>query len=446
MLELRLLGPVEVSVDGERVALPAKPRALLALLALHANRPLPNDRLVDLLWDERPPDRAVKTLQVYVSQLRKALGPDRLATAGGGYALSLSEEELDVTRFERLVREGAEQVGRGDAAAGSETLTAALELWRGDPLADLGPESVWRDEAARLEELHCSALEERAEAGLALGRHAQLSAELERLVAARPERERPRAQLMLALYRSGRQEEALEVYRRTREDLVERLGIEPGPELRELHGRILRQDPELAVPPVRSEQPTTTAARRRRPRAVIAGLVALAVVGTGVGLAVALGGGGGSASQQQDPALEGYVLKLENFLGQSHDARRQIVATIAAARSCGMPPRRAAAAISRVERSRQSLLQQLAALAVPSQPAALRTFDLLQRAAQASITADWQYRDWLRARRRCVRGASPPATVLDSDARATRLKASFVAAFAPLARRFHAAEWRDADF
>jgi DNA-binding SARP family transcriptional activator len=387
----------------------------------------------------------VKTLQVYVSQLRKAVGPERLATAGGGYALSLSEEELDLTRFERLVREGTDQVGRGEAAAGAETLTAALELWRGEPLADLGSEAVWRDEAARLEELHCAALEEHAEAELALGRHAQLVPELERLVAARPERERPRAQLMLALYRSGRQEEALEVYRRTREDLVERLGIEPGPELRELHGRILRQDPELAAPRTRTE-PARATSRRRRPRAVIAALAALAVVGTGVGLAVAFGGGGNGGVPQQDPALEGFVLKLENFLGQSHGARRQIVATIAAARSCGMPPRRAAAAISRVERSRQSLLQQLAALAVPSQPAALRTFDLLQRAAQASITADWQYRDWLRARRRCVRGASPPRTVLASDARATRLKASFVAAFGPLARRFHAAQWRDADF
>src|SRR5262249_38776670 len=150
----------------------------------------------------------------------------------------------------------------------------------------------------------------------------------------------------------------------------------------------LSQDPELAAAPRTQPavQPSAPPVRRRRPRAVIAGLVALAAVGTGVGLAVAYGGGdGGPAASDQDAALASYVLKIENFLGQSHDARTQIVATIAAARDCGMPPRRAAAAISRVERSRQSLLQQLAALAVPSQPAALRTFDLLQRAAQASI-------------------------------------------------------------
>jgi hypothetical protein len=257
---------------------------------------------------------------------------------------------------------------------------------------------------------------------------------------------------MLALYRSGRQEEALDVYRRTREDMVERLGIEPGPELRGLHGRILRQDPELAVARPSVASSAGSPVQRRRPRAVIAGIVALAVVGAGVGLAFALegnGGRGGAAPTRDagaDSALAGYVLKIENFLGQSREARHQIVATIAAARSCTMPPRRAAAAISRVERSRQSLLEQLAALEVPAHPAALRTFGLLQRAAQASIAADWQFRDWLRARSRCVRGASPPPAVLTSDARATRLKTSFVAAFAPLARRFHAAAWQDEDF
>ena len=144
--------------------------------------------------------------------------------------------------------------------------------------------------------------------------------------------------------------------------------------------------------------------------------------------------------------LRAYVLKVENFLAQSHDAHREIVDTIVAARKCTLANARAAGAIDRVQSSRQSLLQQLAALAVPSQHDALRSFDLLQRASQASIAADWRYRDWLRARRTCVRGTSAPPQVLALDRRATRLKTAFVTAFAPLARRFHAREWRSLDF
>jgi len=435
MIELLLLGPVELRVDGEPVALPAKPRALLALLALHANRPVTRDTLVDELWEDRPPERAVKTVQVYVSQLRKALGRDRVKTTGGGYMLVLDEDELDLTRFERLLRAGREHLARGDAEDAVETLDAALALWRGEPRYDAG----------RLDELRATALEERAEAELALGRHAQLVADLEQLIAERPERERPRAQLMLALYRSGRQEEALALFRSTREDLVERLGIEPGPELRDLHARILQQDRELAAPsPVASPAPVP--ARTRKRTGVLAGVVVAA--GAAAALALALTGGGGTdaGSSPNDAALQSYVLKIENFLGQSHDARGQISTAVAAARACRMTPRRAAAVIDRVTRSRQSLLEQLAALSVPADRDALHSFDLLQRAAQASITADWSYRDWLRARRRCVHGAPPPAAVGEADARATRSKAAFVAAFTPLARRFHAHEWGAGDF
>jgi DNA-binding SARP family transcriptional activator len=431
VIELRLLGPVELLVDGGRVALPAKPRALLVLLALNANRPVSTDRIVDELWPDDPPERAVKTVQVYVSQLRKALGPGRLETADHGYKLVLADDEVDLRRFERLLQEGREHLARGEAADAVATLEAALGLWHGD--------------APTLDELRAAALEERAEAELALGRHAQLVAELERLVAERPERERPRAQLMLALYRSGRQEEALALFRRTREDLVERLGIEPGPELRELHSRILQQDPELtAPPPVASPaaSPAPPRAHRRRRTGVIAGVLVAAA--TAAGLALALAGGGGSSSH--DAGLESYVLKVENFLGQSHDARGQISTAVAAARACRMGSARAAAVIDRVTRSRQSLLDQLAALAVPSDRNALHSFDLLQRAAQASITADWSYRDWLRARRRCVHGAAPPAAVGEADARATRAKTAFVDAFTPLARRFHAREWGAGDF
>ncbi len=437
-----MLGPVEVLVDGERVALAAKPRALLAVLALHANRPLTTDRLVDVLWDERPPERAVKALQVYVSQLRKALGAERLETVGAGYALAADDGELDLARFEGLVRDARSELERGEAAAAAETLGSALALWRGPALAGLGSGRFWEEEAGRLEELRLAALEERTDAELALGRHTRLAPELERQVAERPERERPRMQLMLALYRSGRQEEALDVFRRAREDLVERLGIEPSPALRELHGRILRQEPDLAAPRAVPGRAQGVAQPRRRRRALAAGAVLVAAAGTAAGLAVAFGGGSGGG----DTALEGYVLKIENFLAQSHEARGEIVDAIAAARRCRIPPARAAAAIQRVQGSRQSLLQQLAALSVPPRPEALRSFDLLQRAAQASIAADWRYRDWLRGRRRCIRGASPPAAVGRLDERATRLKASFVAAFDPLARRFHARAWRSRDF
>jgi DNA-binding SARP family transcriptional activator len=427
VIELRLLGPVEVLVDGRPVALPAKPRTLLAALALERGRVVSTERLVDVLWDERPPEQAVKTIQVYVSQLRRALGAETVETVGAGYRLAADRTELDVTEFERL-------------AAAAETLPAALALWRGPALAGLDAAPPWRAEAARLEELRLAALEDLFDAELAQGRHARLVPQLERHVTEHPERERAAAQLMLALYRSGRQEEALDVYRRTRADLVERLGIEPGPDLRELHGRILRQDANIAAPAVAGAVPPTGA--RTRHRRTAATVVALALAGGVAALVLALTGG----SSDRSPALRTYVLKVENFLSQSHAAHREIVGSIVAARRCSIPSGRAAAAIDRVQRSRQSLLQQLAALSVPSQREALRSFDLLQKAAQASIAADWRYRDWLRARRSCARGASPPAAVLTLDRRATRLKSAFVSAFRPLARRFGAREWRDLDF
>ena len=435
MLELRLLGPVEALVDGQPVALPAKQRAVLAALALDLGRPVSTDRLVDILWDERPPEQAVKTLQVYVSQLRRALGADAIETVGSGYRLAAATK-IDVAELDRLPPE------------------EALALWRGPALAGLD-EPYWRPEAARLEGLRLAALEDLADTELEHGRHARLVPELERRAAEHPERERLHAQLMLALYRSGRQEEALDVYRRTRQDLVERLGIEPGPELRGLHSRILRHDPELATPRAPSatgvsgaldkasalDKPSaTTGAPRSRRRLIVAAAVGVAA-GIAAIVVVFTSGSSGDSS-----ALRAYVLKVENFLGQSHEAHREIVNTIVAARTCALPNAKAAAAIDRVQRSRQSLLQQLAALSVPSQPGALRSFDLLQRAAQASIAADWRYRDWLRARPACVRGAPAPPQVLALDRRATGLKTALVSAFAPLARRFQAREWRSLDF
>ncbi len=220
MVEFRVLGPVEVVVDGRPISLPAaKPSALLAALLLSSNRVVSVGRLTEDLWGEEPPETATKALQGYVSQLRKALGADRLLTKPPGYSLRVEEGELDLDRFERLAREGRELLGAGDSKAAAKRLAEALELWRGTPFAEFESEPFARDAGARLEDARLAALEERIEADLALGRHARLIPELEELVAREPLRERPRAQLMLALYRSGRQADALELYRRTRRAL-----------------------------------------------------------------------------------------------------------------------------------------------------------------------------------------------------------------------------------
>jgi predicted ATPase/DNA-binding SARP family transcriptional activator len=235
-MEFRILGPLDV-VDGPRVvALPgAKHRALLAMLLLHANEVVSTERLTEALWDDEPPGTAQKALQVYVSQLRKVLDRERLLTKAPGYLIRVDADELDLTRFERLVREGMPR--------------EALELWRGPPLAEFTYADFAQSEIARLDELHLSCLEQRIDADLAAGRSAELVGELEALVANHPLRERPREQLMLALYRSGRQAEALTTYRDGRHALVEELGIEPGRSLRELEQAILRQDPALEVTP-----------------------------------------------------------------------------------------------------------------------------------------------------------------------------------------------------
>src|SRR5437764_541530 len=207
--EIRLLGLVGAVVVGRPVPLPAaKPRALLAVLLLNRNRVVSVGRLVDDLWGEEPPETATKALQGYVSQLRKALGTDRLLTKPPGYSLRVEDGELDLDRFELLVREGRELLGAGDSKAAAKRFDEALELWRGSPFVEFHAEPFARDAGARLEDARLAALEERIEADLALGRHARLVPELEELVASEPLRERPREQLMLALYRSGRQADA----------------------------------------------------------------------------------------------------------------------------------------------------------------------------------------------------------------------------------------------
>jgi DNA-binding SARP family transcriptional activator len=246
-LEVRLLGPIEAARGGKPVALGGqKPRTLLAVLALEPGRVVSVDRLVEALWPGDPPETAGHAVQVYVSQLRKALGPV-IATRAPGYELELDAERVDVHRFARLTQDGRAALEGGDPITAEGALRDALALWRGPALADFLYEPFAQTEIARLEELRTVTLEERIEADLALGRHAELVSELEALVAAQSLRERPRAQLMLALYRSGRQADALASYRAARETLVEELGIDPGPELRELEAAILRQDDSLLL-------------------------------------------------------------------------------------------------------------------------------------------------------------------------------------------------------
>jgi DNA-binding SARP family transcriptional activator/tetratricopeptide (TPR) repeat protein len=239
-MEFRILGPLEVLDNGHAVDVGgAKQRALLACLLLHANEVVSADRLIDALWEEQPPETAQKALQVYVSQLRKALGKERLETKAPGYRLRVEAGELDRERFGRLLEEGKPH--------------EALVLWRGPPLAEFAYQRFAQTEIARLEELRLSCLEARFEDDLARGRHAALVGELEALVREHPLRERLRAHLMLALYRAGRQAQALEVYQQGRTFLSEELGLEPGEALKDLQRAILAHDPTLDLDLPRAE-------------------------------------------------------------------------------------------------------------------------------------------------------------------------------------------------
>ena len=247
-MEFRILGPLEVVAGGTALEVGGpKQRAVLALLLLEANRVVSADRLIEAIWEETPPDSALKALQLYVSQLRKVLGRERVETRAPGYLLRVEPDELDLTRFERL-REGGSP-------------HEALALWRGAPLAEFAYSRFAAAEIERLDELRLACLEERVERDMREGRHAELVGELESLVEAHPLRERPRGQLMLALYRSGRQAEALAAYRDARAVLVESLGIEPSRALRELEKAILAQDPALDAAAARVDAVTTAPQR-----------------------------------------------------------------------------------------------------------------------------------------------------------------------------------------
>ena len=282
-LEFRILGPFEVARGDGPLELPAgKPRALLAVLLLHGGEVVSVDRLVDELWGEQPPPTAAKNVQGYVARLRRVLGNGALLTQAPGYALRV--DALDAARFQALVEEARHE----QPAGASSRLVEALALWRGPPLADFAYEPFAQDEIRRPEELRLSALEDRIEADLALGRHEPVVAELESLAREHPLRERLQGLRLIALYRCGRQADALDAYRTTRRRLVDELGVEPGPELKELERRILEQDPSLERP--RRERSVAPARKLGRRGIAIAFACLLAIGGVAAILAVALSG------------------------------------------------------------------------------------------------------------------------------------------------------------
>jgi DNA-binding SARP family transcriptional activator len=285
-MEFRALGPLEVRRSGQVLELRgSKRRAVLAVLLLHANEVVRADRLIDEVWGDAPPANAAAALQNHVSRLRKGLGAEVVVTKPWGYVLRVDPEAIDLHRFKCLVGAAKPLAAEQRRAM----LAEALALWRGPAFADLAHEPALSVEIARLEELRLAALEQRLDADLELGRDEELISELETLVAEHPLRERLRGQLILALYRSGRQAEALETYRETRRVLVEELGIEPNPELRELERAILRQDPGLASAPVAAASVETEKPKPgwRWPRSPLAAAIGILLIG-GIGAAVAM--------------------------------------------------------------------------------------------------------------------------------------------------------------
>jgi DNA-binding SARP family transcriptional activator/ABC-type branched-subunit amino acid transport system substrate-binding protein len=316
VVEFRILGPFEAVEGGRRLVLGGpKQRAVLAILLLHRGEVVSTDRLIDELWGERPPVTGAKAVQVHVSNLRKALGNGLLVTQGHGYLLRTSPGQLDLDRFDALVAEARQALRAGRAHDASDRFREALALWRGRALEDFAFEGFAQSATAQLEEHRLAALEDRIEADLALGEHAALVCELESLVREHPTRERLQAQLMLALYRCGRQADALERYQAARRVLIDELGIEPGPALRELERSILTQDPALRPPP-RAGPLRRTASRRRASVALLIGAGLLLVAA----LSAALLSGGGDGT---------HAVRLEaNALGLVDPATSQLRASV----------------------------------------------------------------------------------------------------------------------
>jgi DNA-binding SARP family transcriptional activator/streptogramin lyase len=291
-VRFRLLGLLEVTGDDGRAVevVRGHESALLALLLLHANEALPSERIVEELWGDKAPENARKSVHIYISRLRKALGPTRIETTPAGYRLRLAPDELDVSHFESLADEGRQALARGSPDDAEAIFDRALGLWRVAPLADFRFESFAQAEARRLEELHDAVVADRVDARIACGRAQLVVDELEVLIERSPLWERPRGQLMRALYLTGRQADALEVYRRTHALLDVELGVEPGPELQRLERQILNHDPDLGEP-APAPRPLV---RRRRFQLFVAG--AAAVVVAVAFAAVALSRGGASSS------------------------------------------------------------------------------------------------------------------------------------------------------
>jgi YVTN family beta-propeller protein len=314
-MDYRILGPLEVRDSDRPLALGGeKQRALLALLLLHAGEVVSADRLIDDLWGERSPAGALKALQVHVSRLRKALDADGgvlpdadgdssttasgpvVVTRGHGYVLRLEPGELDLDRFQAVVEAGRQALAQGDPVRASQSLRAGLGLWRGPPLADFTYEAFAQAPIAKLEELRLSAIEDCVEADLALGRHEQLVGELTAMVKQNPLRERLRMQLMLALYRCGRQAEALDVYQEFRRGLAEELGLDPSQRMQQLEAAILARDPSLELPraskpPPEPASPSRPPTRRRLGRRLAFGGFALILVAVAAVVLASQGGG-----------------------------------------------------------------------------------------------------------------------------------------------------------
>jgi len=291
-MEFRILGSLQVLDDGHDVSVAGgKSRALLAIFLVHANHAVSEDVLIDALWGETASAKAADNLHVLVSRLRRVLGSDRVVRDGGGYLLRVEDDELDVDAFEQLRAEGRQR--------------QALDVWRGPPLADFTYEPWAQNEIRRLEELRLLVLAERIEAELASGRHSELVGELHGLVAEHPLREGLRRQLILALYRSGRQAEALDAYRDAKRMLDEELGLEPSPVLRALEGAVLRQDPELDAP----RRVHATVFERSRRRGFVIAAVAAALAFGGAAAAVALVDRGEGARRASAAPLPGTTTK-----------------------------------------------------------------------------------------------------------------------------------------
>ncbi len=319
-MEIRILGPLEVRDRGRVLELGGgKQRALLADLALHRGEPMAPDRLIEDLWNDKAPASAAKTLQVLISRLRKSLGREAIVTRGGGYLLAEGGVKTDLDELDAYVRQARAADAEGDSAAAAEATRAAIALFRARPLTDFAYDGFAQDEIGRLEELRVTMLEERVEHDLAAGRNGELIPELESLVRQHPLRERLRGQLMLALYRSGRQADALEVYHSARATLVEELGIEPGRALRELELAILQQDPSLDG----NRRPSATAATEPTTSVLVGRERELAALRAG--LDAAFGGRGSLFLLAGEPGI-GKTRIAEEVL---HDARMRGAVAVA---------------------------------------------------------------------------------------------------------------------